>query len=185
MMAVASSATVNSSHGGGRQVDALQIAAIVAALLCALVTGLLFGFAVVAMPGIGTLDDGAFLRGFQVMDRVIQDRQPLFMIAWLGSVVAVVATAVLGIAELDGADRVLAVAAAAAYLLGVQAPTAAINIPLNNAVQAIDPAAMDAAALRHAREDFEPRWNRWNAIRTALGAVATVLLLVLLLRLTP
>ncbi len=165
--------------------DAVQIAAIVAALLCALVTGLLFGFVVVAMPGIGTLDDAAFLRGFQVMDRVIQDRQPLFMVAWLGSVVAVLATAALGIAQLDGADRALAVAAAAVYLLGVQVPTAAINIPLNNAIQAIDPAAMDAAALAEARRGFEPRWNRWNAIRTALGALATLLLLVLLLRLTP
>ncbi len=165
--------------------DVLQIVAIAAALLCALVTGLLFGFVVVAMPGIGTLDDGAFLRGFQVMDRVIQDRQPLFMLTWIGSVVAVLATAALGIAELDGAELALALAAAAVYLLGVQLPTAAVNIPLNNAVQAIDPGAMDVASLRQARLAFEPRWNRWNAIRTAMGALATVLLLVLLLRLNP
>ncbi len=165
--------------------EALYIVTIAAALLCGMVTGLLFGFAVVAMPGLGTLGDGAFLRGFQVMDRRIQDRQPLFMVAWVGSVLAVVATAALGIAELDGADLVLALAAAAVYVLGVQVPTATINIPLNNAVQAIDPEALDAEGQRRARQDFEARWNRWNAIRTALGTVATVLLLVLLLRLSP
>lgn len=165
--------------------EILQVFAIAAALLCAMVTGLLFGFAVVAMPGIGTLADEAFLRGFQVMDRVIQNRQPLFMVAWVGSVLAVVATAVLGVLELDGSARVLAVAAAAVYLLGVQLPTAAINIPLNNTLQTLDLAAMDETALRTARHNFEARWNRWNGIRTALGVVTIVLLLVLLLQLTP
>ncbi len=162
---------------------ALQIVVIITALLCGLVTGLLFGFVVVAMPGIGTLDDREFLRGFKVMDRVIQDRQPLFMLAWIGSVMSVLATAILGLIDLDGAEQVLAVTAAAVYVLGVQVPTAAINIPLNNAVQSLDLDGMDRGALARAREDFELRWNRWNAIRTALGAAATMLLLVLLLRL--
>lgn len=163
--------------------DVTQIVVIVAALLCGLVTGLLFGFAVVAMPGIGTLPDRDFLRGFRVMDRVIQDRQPMFMVAWLGSVVAAALTALVGIVDLDGSEQVLAVAAAAIYLLGVQLPTAAINIPLNNDVQALDLDAMDGPALAESRRAFEARWNRWNAIRTALGALATLLLLVLLSRL--
>ncbi len=164
--------------------DVLHIVVIVAALLCGLVTGLLFGFAVVAMPGIGTLGDREFLRGFKVMDRVIQDRHPLFMLAWIGSVLAAGATGVLGLMELDGTEQALAVVAAAVYLLGVQVPTATINIPLNNAVQGFDLDGMDATALQEARLAFEPRWNRWNAIRTALGAGATTLLLVLLLRLS-
>ncbi|MBT8202072.1 MAG: DUF1772 domain-containing protein [Acidimicrobiia bacterium] len=164
-------------------VDVVNVTVIAAALLCGLVTGFLFGFVVVAMPGLGTLEDHDFLRGFAVMDRVIQDRQPLFMVMWAGSVVAVLATAVLGIFELEGADRLLAEMAAAVYLLGVQAPTAMVNIPLNDAVQALDLDSLSPPSLLKARKDFERRWNRWNAVRTAFGAVATVLLLVLLLRL--
>lgn len=164
--------------------DVTDIVVIVAALLCGLVTGLLFGFVVVAMPGIGTLNDRDFLRGFKVMDRVIQDRQPLFMVAWVGSVLAVAATALVGIVDLDGSERVLAILAAAVYLLGLQLPTAAINIPLNNDVQALDLDALDDQALAEARRAFESRWNRWNAVRTGLGAVATTLLLVLLLQLS-
>lgn len=163
--------------------DIVHVVVVGAALLCGLVTGFLFGFAVVAMPGLATLGDRDFLRGFAVIDRVIQDRQPLFMVMWIGSVLAVLAAAVLGIFELDGTDRLLVEAAAVVYLLGVQAPTAMINIPLNDAVQALDLDALDTPALAKARKDFEPRWNRWNAIRTVFGAVATVLLLVLLLRL--
>ena len=163
--------------------DVLQVVLVISALLCGLVTGLLLGFVVVAMPGIGTLSDREFLRGFAVMDKVIQDRQPVFMLAWVGSVAAVIATAVLGIVDLHGTDRVLSVLAAALYLLGVQLPTAAINIPLNNAVQALDLDRMDEPALATARRAFEPRWNRWNAIRTGLGTITTILLLILLSRL--
>lgn len=162
----------------------LDLMVVSAALLCAMVTGLLLGFLIVAMPGIGTLEDRAFLRAFQVMDEVIQDRQPWFMVLWAGSVVAVLGTAVVGIIELEGIDRALSVAAAVVYLLGVQLPTATINIPLNNLVQTLDLAAMDEPFVTTARADFEARWNRWNAIRTVLGMVSTLMLLVLLLRMS-
>ena len=53
----------------------VQIALILAAFLCSLVAGFLFAFAIVIMPGIGSLNDREFLRAFQVMDRVIQNNQ--------------------------------------------------------------------------------------------------------------
>ncbi len=158
-----------------------EITLIAATLLCSLVAGFVLAFAVVVMPGIRSLDDGGFLRAFQVMDRVIQGNQPLFMLVWVGSVLALLAAAVLGFGQLGGADRVLLIAAALVYLLGVQLPTAAINIPLNNRVQALQVDGMDPAALATARRQFEPRWNLWNSIRTVLACLVVVLLLVLLL----
>jgi hypothetical protein len=41
---------------------------------------------------------------------------------------------------------------------------------------------MNEDAHRAAREDFEPRWNRWNAIRTIVACSVSALLLVLLVR---
>ncbi len=148
-----------------------------AVLLVALVTGLLLGFVVVAMPGIGVLDDRSFLRSFQVMDRVIQDGHPLFMATWVGSVLAVLAAMGLGLGEAEGGRRVLLLASGAVYLLGLQLPTAAINIPLNNAVQALDLATAPDDDVAEARAAFEARWNRWNAIRTAMGCLAAAGLL--------
>lgn len=158
-----------------------EIALASATLLCALVSGFLFGFAVVAMPGLGTLDDRAFVRAFQVTDRVIQDGTPLFMTVWIGSVVTLVATLVLGIGELAGGQRLLLVVAALVYLIGVQLPTAVVNIPLNNEIQKVDAEVADGEDIRLARERFETRWNRWNAIRTGLGCLASAALVVLLL----
>ena len=56
--------------------------------------------------------------------------------------------------------------AVVSYLLGVQLPTAAINIPLNNKLQTMDIDAMDEAARREPRDEFEPRWSRWNQLST-------------------
>ncbi|MGQ0507258.1 MAG: anthrone oxygenase family protein [Myxococcaceae bacterium] len=158
-----------------------QAALIAAALLCSLVAGLLFAFAVVVMPGIRRLADAEFIRAFQVIDGVIQKNQPLFAIVWVGSILTLLTATVLGVWELRGADRLLAIAAALVYLVGVQLPTFAVNIPLNNELQELDPGAMDAQARKHARDAFEPRWNHWNAIRATFACLTSLLLLSLLL----
>ena len=160
-----------------------QIVLILATFLCSLVAGFLFAFALVTMPGIRSLNDREFIRAFQVMDRVIQNNQPIFMLVWVGSVVALVTSAVLGIGGLDGAGRLLIIFATLAYLLGVQLPTVTINIPLNNKLQTLDVDALNEITQKEARKDFEPRWNLWNSIRAAFASLASALLIILLFRL--
>jgi uncharacterized membrane protein len=163
-------------------VTAIQAAVLVSALLCSLVAGFLFAFAVVIMPGIRNLDDGGFLRAFQVIDGVIQKGQPLFILVWVGSALSVLATAVLGVWSLNGANRALLIAAAVMFLGCVQLPTFAINVPMNNTVQRLELGSMDAAARTRVRSDFEARWNQWNAFRTVVAMVATATLLIVLLK---
>jgi uncharacterized membrane protein len=156
---------------------------ILAVFLCSLVAGFLFAFAVVVMPGIRNLDDGSFIRAFQVIDRVIQNNQPLFVIVWAGSALALIAATALGVWTLSGLNRLFMVIAALIYLFCVQLPTMTINIPLNNELQRLDLGTTDETTRKRARDGFEPRWNRWNVFRTACAGVASVLLLLLLLRL--
>ena len=160
-----------------------QIALILATFLCSLTAGFLFAFAVVTMPGIRSLHDREFLRAFQVMDRVIQNNQPIFVVVWVGSIVALVTSAVLGIGQLDGTGRLLIIFAALTYLLGVQLPTFTINIPLNKKLQTLDVDAVNESTLNAVRKDFEPRWNLWNSIRAVFASVASALLIILLLSL--
>ena len=159
-----------------------QLALVLAAFLCSLVAGFLFAFAAVVMPGIGRLDDGDFIRAFQVIDGVIQRSQPLFVLVWVGSVLAIVAAGVLGMRELDGTEQLLMIAAGLIYLLCVQLPTDTINIPLNNGLQRLNPGTMDETTRRRERERFEPRWNWWNVFRTACASVASIVLMLLLVR---
>ena len=164
-------------------VGIFQISLIVATFLCSMVAGFLFAFAVVVMPGIRSLNDGEFIRAFQLIDGVIQNNQPLFLLVWVGSVVALVAAVAFGFStgQLEGVGGPLILVAALVYLLGVQLPTVTLNVPLNNKLQTLNVDAADEATRNVARKDFEPTWNRWNSIRTAFASLASVLLIILLL----
>lgn len=163
--------------------ELIQLAVLLAALLCSLVAGLVLTFAIVVMPGIRTLGDLDFLKSFKAMDRVIQNNQPIFMLVWLGSALVLLGSTVLGIWRLEGLDRVLLVVACVIYMVGVQVPTVTINIPLNNRLQSQDLDTMTESALLATTEMFESRWLRWNTVRTVIATLTTVLLLVLLIRL--
>ncbi len=159
-----------------------QTVLILSAFLCSLVAGFLFAYAIVVMPGIKNLNDREFIRAFQVTDRIIQNNNPIFMLVWVGSAIAVIVSALYGIGRLQGVDLFLLALAAIAYVLGVQVSTIAIHLPLNNKLQTLDVDGMSETGIKQARNDFEPRWNRSNLIRTAIASCVSVLLIILLFR---
>lgn len=162
--------------------ELFQVALIAATFLCSLVSGFLFAFSVVVMPGIRVLNHRGFIRAFQVMDGIIQNKQPIFMGVWLGSVITLIFAAALGFEHLILSERWLLIFTALVYLLGVQLPTFTINVPLNNRLQSLDVDIIDESSQKAAREDFEARWNRWNKIRTVLSCLVSALLIVLVFR---
>ncbi len=152
-----------------------------ATLLVSLVAGFLFAFAVVVMPGIRELEDGDFIRAFQHMDGVIQRGDPLFGLVFVGSAVSLLAAVVLGTQVLAGLERLLLLGAGAVYVAGVLVPTGLVNVPLNNRLQRIDVGSLRPEERSSARRGFEPRWNRWNRIRTVLACFAALLMTTLLI----
>ena len=130
---------------------------VTSALLCSLVAGFLFAYAIVVMPGIRVLGDREFIQAFQVTDRIIQNNQPVFLLVWIGSAVALIACAVSGYSGLQGFDQALLVVATVAYLLGVQTSTIVIHLPLNNRLQSIDLDTLTDEELLTARAAGESR----------------------------
>jgi len=163
--------------------EVVQLAVLISALLCSLVTGIVLCFAIIVMPGIKNLGVLDFLKSFKAMDRVIQNNQPLFLTIWLGSALALLASSLLGIWRLEGLDLGLLIFACVIYLLGLHLPTIAINIPLNNQLKSLDIDAASVSELRAIAELFESRWLRWNTIRTVVATLTTIFLLILLVRL--
>ena len=159
-----------------------QTLLILATFLCSLVAGFLFAYAIVVMPGIKSLSDKEFIRTFQVTDRVIQNNQPVFIFVWVGSAIALIASAFFGFGRLQGVDFFLLGLSTLTYLLGVQVSTIAIHLPLNNKLQKLDVDTMNEIELKVAREGFEPRWNTSNLIRTVISGFVSLLLIILLSR---
>ena len=159
----------------------MDIYLVLAVLTCSLVTGFIFTYAVVVMPGFSKLDDKEFLRAFQVTDRVIQNNQPLFMLTWVGSIISVLSVIVISLLSLGLSEAWKLIVVGLVYLLGVQGITISIHLPLNNRIQAIDINNMNNQLLNEERTKFEKRWNYFNKIRTFIAFFTSLSFLLILI----
>ena len=161
--------------------NSLDIALVFAVLTCSLVTGFIFTYAVVVMPGFSKLEDKEFLRAFQVTDGVIQNNQPLFMLTWVGSIISVLSVMAISILSLGVSEAWIIIVVGLIYLLGVQGITISIHLPLNNHIQKIDINDMNNQSLNEERTNFEMRWNYFNKIRTFIAFAASLSFLLILM----
>ena len=163
--------------------DFLDISLIFSILSCSLVTGLIFTYAIVVLPGFSKLDDKEYLRAFQVTDEVIQNNQPLFMLTWIGSIISVLGAILASILSPDLGETWFIVLIGVVYLLGVQGITITIHLPMNNHIKDLNLDELDNQTLSKERLKLETKWNYFNNIRTGVGFfVSLSLLLVLTLR---
>ena len=161
----------------------LDISLILSILTCSLVTGFIFTYAVVVMPGLSKLNDKEFIRAFQVTDGIIQNNQPLFMLTWVGSIIAILSSILIAIIFVGISETWLIVLVGVVYLLGVQGITISIHIPLNNHLQQVNIDELNAERLSEERIKFESKWNNFNIIRTIIAfSVSVILLLILAIR---
>lgn len=147
---------------------AIQNLTVAAAVGCGLVAGLFFTFSVVVMPALSRLApaQGAVL--MQTINRVIL--RPLFLVPFLGT--ALVCAAVVLLAPTDP----LRVVGAALYVVGAFGVTIVVNVPLNNALDAVAP---ESSELPGVWERYTARWTPWNHVRTVTSAAAALVLTVL------
>ena len=138
--------------------DVLDISLILSILSCSLAGGFIFTYAIVVMPGLSKLNDKDYLRAFQVTDAVIQNKQPLFMFTWIGSIVAMLTTILVSLVSVGLPETWLILLIGVTYLLGVQGITVAIHIPLNNHIQKLKIEELNDETLANERLKFEARW---------------------------
>ena len=161
----------------------LEISLFLSVLFCALATGFILTYAIVVMPGLSKLDDKAFIKAFQVTDKIIQNNQPIFILIWLGSIISVFSTIIVSIFSLGILEAWLIIFTCVVYLLGVQVITITIHLPLNRRIQNIDINSTNSQILSDERKNFETRWNYFNNIRTGIALfVVFIFLLILTMR---
>ena len=163
--------------------DFLDFILIPSVILCALVTGFIFTYAIVVMPGFSKLSDKEFIKAFQVTDEVIQNNQPLFMITWIGSIISILLTIIVATATNGLSNSWLIILVGVIYLLGVQGITIVIHLPLNNHIQKMNIDKMTDKDLGEERREFQKKWNFFNNIRTSVAfSVCVTLILILTMR---
>ena len=135
------------------------------------------------MPGFSKLGDKKFTKAFQVIDAIIQNNQPIFILIWVGSIISVLGTIIISIISLGIVDAWLIIFAGVIYLLGVQGITISIHLPLNKNIQKIDVNTNNSQTLREVRRNFETKWNYFNNVRTGIALfVILIFMLILTIR---
>jgi uncharacterized membrane protein len=140
-----------------------ELLRVVAVVGCGLVAGLLFVFSAGVMTGLARLPGDGGAEAMRAINAAVLN--PLFLAVFAGSGLTCVA---LVVAVVVTGGPVAAAAGAVLHLAGAIGVTAAVNVQMNDALQA---RTLDWARYRR-------RWTAWNHVRTAAAVAATALLAV-------
>jgi len=140
------------------------------AIGCGLLAGLYFAFSTFIMTALGRIDQAAGISAMNAIDVVIV--RSLFMPVFLGSTLTSLALAVLAPFRWDEPGAAMWLAGGVLYVVGMFVVTAVFNVPLNNALAAVQPATSEAGTL-WAR--YLVDWTWWNHVRTITSTLAFVL----------
>ena len=156
-----------------------NIVIIALVLFTGLSAGLCFTWSNAVTPGIGRLDDFGYLQSFQQMNRTILN--PVFFVVFFGPFFLNLVTIYL-FKSSSNTMVVLLITAAVIYFFGLILITIFGNVPLNEMLDKVDLSTVRIDELRHMREKFELKWNRWHSIRTLSAILSFILLLVSLMQ---
>lgn len=138
-----------------------------AAMLMGLSAGLFATFSYVVMPGLKRSSDAAFVDAMRGINIAILN--PVFALTFGGAFFVGLLALVLG---WDDSSRSWVIAGLVLYALGAYVITFAVNVPMNDALEA---GKGSAASMR---ETFEHKWTMWNHARSVLTTAGFVSLIV-------
>ena len=137
---------------------------------CGVMAGVYFAFSTFIMTSLGRLDQAV---GIAAMNAINVDIvRSLFMPLFLGTTVAGAALVVMGALRFSEPGAVSMIAGGGLYVIGMFVVTVVFNVPLNNALAAVQPSAPEASAVWVA---YLKDWVFWNHVRTVASVVASAL----------
>ena len=160
--------------------DALRGTSMVLAILAAgLLAGLIYAFSVSVMPGLAGTDDRTLVHAMQQINLAIIN--PWFFLSFFGTPLLIALAWVLHLGR-GRSSALIFISLAFLAALATLVITMALNVPLNNALDAAGRDPDRITDLSTVRESFEGAWVRWNNIRTltstaALGFLVCALML--------
>jgi len=146
----------------------LFVLTLVAALGCGLMAGLFFAFSVSVMPALGRLPAAQGMAAMQTINAAILN--PLFLPTFLGTAAACLGVIIFSFLRWHEPGAAYLQAGGALYLAGGLLVTIIFNVPKNEALAAVAPAAPDSARLW---AGYLASWTAWNHFRAAASLAAT------------
>jgi uncharacterized membrane protein len=139
------------------------------AIGCGLMAGLYFAFSTFIMSALGKIDSASGIRAMQAINQVIQ--RSLFIVLFFATTLTTATLTVMALMSPETPLRAALVAGGFVYLLGMFGCTAALHVPLNNALDTHDASSPEGARFW---QTYLTQWTRWNHVRTVASTVSCV-----------
>lgn len=150
----------------------LTLIAGVALLASGAIFGFFYAWVCSTMWGLDAAPPQVAIQAMQAMNASV--RNAVFAPAFFGTPLILLAAAALAFGAGAGRAGALFSVAAAVYIGGAFLPTMLVNVPMNEALaQAGLPA--DPEQARDIWQDYSPRWQVWNQIRTVASGASLLL----------
>lgn len=143
------------------------------AIGCGMMAGLYFAFSTFIMTAFGRIPQAHGISAMQSINTTIL--QSLFMPLFWGTTLAALVLAGFALFRLGETAAMAMLAAGLLYVVGMFVCTIVFNVPLNNALDAVDPAGAEGATVwaRYLKD-----WTFWNHLRTVASAAASALFII-------
>ncbi|HEX8236549.1 MAG TPA: anthrone oxygenase family protein [Abditibacteriaceae bacterium] len=139
-----------------------------AVLGCGLMGGLFFAFSVCVMKALGQLSPDKGIASMQSINVAILN--PLFFAVFFGTAAACAYALLASLLQWNAPGARYLLAGSVLYLVGVLLVTVVFNVPMNQALEAANPAKHDGARLW---ASYLTTWTAWNHVRTVSASAAT------------
>ena len=153
----------------------LTIATVAAALGCGSIGGVFFAFSAFVMNALARLPAAQGIAAMQSINVAVIN--PWFLSVFLGTAAACIGLAISALSNWQEPGATFILAGSLLYVAGTFGVTMACNVPLNDALAAMDASSDDGAKLWRR---YVSRWTAWNHVRT-LAAFAAALVLTMAL----
>jgi uncharacterized membrane protein len=151
--------------------DQLLAVAVLGAVGCGLMAGLLFAFSNFVMRALLQQPPESGIRTMQAINSLIQN--PIFFVLFFGTTVVALFLVVTSALHLPQNGSMLLLLGSLLYLVGTFGVTVVFNVPLNNSLAEYSANTSDAAQYW---QNYVAQWVRWNHVRTVASVLAAVLL---------
>jgi len=144
---------------------------LVSALGCGLNAGVLFAFSSFVMSGLARLSPPQGIAAMQSID--VTAVTPAFMTVFCGTALTCLILGVRTLMRFSDPGSAYLLAGCVLYVVGTFIVTMAFNVPLNDALDKVDPASVDGARFWTA---YLKSWMMWNHVRTLAAFAASACL---------
>lgn len=139
----------------------------VAAIGCGVMAGIYFAFSTFVMKALAGIPRSAGIAAMQSINQVIVSS--LFLPLFFGTSLLGAGLAGWSLMRWGQPGASATLAGGLVYVVGMFVCTAALNVPLNDALAGLEPSSLEAASLW---PDYLRRWTQYNHVRTLASALA-------------